>query len=361
MRLIHLAGYYGPYRGSFVPMLEAVAATAAARGWECELVFPEEIRERIWVAALAEKTTVRFLPATKRALGALLAERRAPTILHTHFTVFDVPAVLAARRRCDVTVFWHLHSRAVSGAAVVLRNMLKYAVLGRGVARILCVGEGILDSARRRGAPRARLLLLPNAIDTGRFSPPTPEERRAARAALDLPADAAVLLHFGWDWETKGGDLFLALVDRLERPRIALTVGAGDEARTAARRLGIEHLVRVTPPTQRVEDLYAAADVLVASSGAEGMPYSVVEAVSSGVAVVATDIPGHRGLGPGVRLADGEDALAAALEAVLARNAEEAAAEAAASRRFAVDHLDLAVWVRGLFALYDELVPAART
>jgi glycosyltransferase involved in cell wall biosynthesis len=357
MRLIHLAGYYGPYRGSFVPMLEAVAATAAARGWECELVFPEEIRERAWVPELAEQATVRFLPATRRALEALLEERPAPTILHTHFTAFDVPAVLAARRRPEVTVFWHLHSRAVSGAAVVLRNMLKYAVLGRGTARILCVGDGILESARRRGAPRAKLALLRNAIDTGRFAPPTAEQRLAARAALELPADAAVLLHFGWDWKTKGGDLFLALIARLERPSVALTVGAGDEARTAARRLGVEHLVRIAPPAERVEELYAAADVLVASSRAEGMPYSVAEAVSSGLAVVATDIPGHRGLGPGVRVAAEEDALAAALDAVLSREAADVAAEATASRLFAVDHLDLAVWVQRLFALYD----AART
>jgi glycosyltransferase involved in cell wall biosynthesis len=358
MRLIHLAGYYGPYRGSFVPMLEAVAAEAAARGWESELVFPEAIRDRAWVPELSEKATVRFMPATKKAVAGLLAESAEPTMLHTHFTAFDVPAVRAAGR--DARVFWHLHSRAESGIPVVLRNRVKYAMVGRRVERILCVGEGILASARRRGAPASKLLLLPNAIDAGRFAAAPLEERRAARAALALPADVPVLLHFGWDWVTKGGDLFLALAARLDRPLVALTVGAGDQATARVQLLGLEDVVRVLPPAERVEELYAAADVFVASSPAEGMPYSVAEAVSTGLAVVATDIPGHRGGGPGVWLGATEDELARELEEVLARDEAQVAADAAAARTFAVEHLDLAVWVRRLFELYDEPLSPAR-
>jgi glycosyltransferase involved in cell wall biosynthesis len=352
VRLLHLAGYYGPYRGSFVPMLEAVAASAAALGWECELVFPEDVRGRAWVPELASKATVRFLAPRRRPLAELLAEHDGPAILHTHFTAFDVPAVLAAGSR---PVFWHLHSRPVDRPAVVARNVVKYAAFGRRVERIICVGAGILDAARRRGAPRSKLVLLPNAIDTHRFAPPAEEERRAAREALGLPADAAVLLHFGWDWETKGGDLFLAAAARLNRPRIALTIGAGDEARAGADRLGIEDVVRVGPPSDRVEQVYAAADVLVASSRAEGMPYAVAEAVSTGLPVVATDIPGHQGFGPGVRLATGEEGIAAAIEAALDRGASESEA----SRRFAVENLDLAVWVKRVFALYDEALGPA--
>jgi hypothetical protein len=35
VRLIHLAGYGGPYPGSFIPMLRAVIGAAARRDWEC--------------------------------------------------------------------------------------------------------------------------------------------------------------------------------------------------------------------------------------------------------------------------------------------------------------------------------------
>jgi glycosyltransferase involved in cell wall biosynthesis len=166
-----------------------------------------------------------------------------------------------------------------------------------------------------------------------------------------------VLLHFGWDWRTKGGDLFLTAVEQLlaggSDNLVALTVGSGDEARTLASRLGITAAVRVEPPTDRVGDLYAAADVLVASSRAEGMPYAVAEAVSSGLAVVATDIPGHSSLAaaPSVRIAPAEPgALAAAVLDALDRDAREAQA----GRRWAVENLDLGTWAEKLFRLYDQ-------
>jgi glycosyltransferase involved in cell wall biosynthesis len=359
MRLVHLADYGGPYAGSFVPMLAAVARTAVERGWECELVFSEEARGRAWLPELdGTGAAVRFLPP-RRGVAGLVAERPGPAVLHSHFTRFDVAAALARARRRDLHVLWHVHTRTRDAPAVVARNVVKFALLGRLVDRILCVGQGVADSVRRRGGPAGKVLLFPNAIDTARFAPRGAAARLGARAALGLPRDARVLLHFGWDWRTKGGDLFLGAVERLvldgAAPLVALTVGSGAEAHALAERLGIAGVVRVERPTDRVGDLYAAADVLVASSRAEGMPYSVAEAVASGLAVVATDIPGHAALAaaPSVRLAPpAPDALAAAVRAALARDA----AEADAGRRWAVANLDLGGWAGRLFRLYDEVL-----
>jgi glycosyltransferase involved in cell wall biosynthesis len=357
MRLVHLADYGGPYAGSFVPMLLAVARTARTRGWECELVFSQQARGRHWLSELdSAGAVVRFLPP-RRGVAALLAERPGPTILHTHFTRFDVVAALARLQRQEARVFWHFHTRMRDAPAVVARNVVKFVLLGPLVERILCVGEGIAASARRRGAPPEKVLRFPNAIDTGRFAPRGNACRQEARAALGLSPDARVLLHFGWDWHTKGGDLFLNAVERLltggSDNLLALTVGSGDEARSLASRLGIADFVRVEPPAERVGDLYAAADILVASSRAEGMPYAVAEAVSSGLPVVATDIPGHSSLAaaPSVRIAAAEpDALAEAVLDALNRDV----GEAQAGRRWAVENLDLGTWAERLFRLYDQ-------
>ena len=302
MRVVHLAAYGGPYPGSFVPMLRAVNDAALARGWSFEAVFTDMAAERPWYAELkADGISVRVAPdGSRRELGAwlaeLIAERDAPTVLHTHFTRFDLPAVAAARGDAETMVVWHLHTRLESGLGTRARNVLKFSLAGRRVAAILCVSEELRDAVARRLAPARRLVVFPNAIDLTRFSPASSQERRDARNALGVPAERPLLVHFGWHWETKGGDLFLESVAALGREGVdvtAMCVGGGDPARATSARLGIEDRVLVVPARDDVQTLYAAAEVFVSSSRAEGMSFAVLEALATGTPVVASAIPSH--------------------------------------------------------------------
>ena len=49
-----------------------------------------------------------------------------------------------------------------------------------------------------------------------------------------------------------------------------------------------------------VTDLFGAADVFLAVSAREGMPYSVLESICCGTPVVASDLPGHAAVGNAV-------------------------------------------------------------
>jgi glycosyltransferase involved in cell wall biosynthesis len=236
--------------------------------------------------------------------------------------------------------------------------------MSRGVSQILCVAPDLARDVRRRLAPPGRVAFLPNAIDTDRFAPPDAGARQRARDALQLSAEAPVLAHFGWDWHRKGGDLYLRAVERLvaagRRLVVALAIGGGEPAAELARELGLDGTVRVLGSVARVQDVYAAADVFVSPSRAEGMPYSVAEALASGTAVVASDIPGQRFICEGIRgcgltaLDDAE--LADAIGAVLARDPETAAAEAAEARAWVVANMDLRGWADNLLERYDALL-----
>ncbi|MGA9874550.1 MAG: glycosyltransferase family 4 protein [Solirubrobacteraceae bacterium] len=284
-------------------MLRAVEDAVRQRGWSFEAVFMEFAAERPWYAELeADGMTVRIAPAAgRRALTSwvddLLGERNEPTLLHTHFTAFDIPAVMAARRHDRVAVIWHLHSRLQSNPSAVLRNTLKLALAGRRTDAILCVSEDTRMVARRRLGPDSRLVTFPNAIDLERFRPAaTAEERERSRAQLGVPAGIPLLVHFGWDWERKGGDLFLSTVKELshsEPAAIGVSVGGGDRARARSARLGLGDQVLVLEPTDDVRGLYSAADVFVSPSKAEGMPYAVLEALCTGTPAVVSDIPSH--------------------------------------------------------------------
>ena len=370
MRIITLADYGGPYAGSFIPMLRAARRAAEARGWQIESHFGSVAAGRAWLAELRAEgheagatEPTRALRARASFVRSRLAAASGPTILHTHFSGWDLPALLAATGQPDVHVVWHLHSPFSAAPRQQVTNRLRFALAGRRVARILCAGPEIYADARARLAPGDRLVLLPNGIDTQRFSPPTAQERAGARAALGHHGDEPLLVHFGWDWPRKGGDLLLAAVSELcgrgHRLR-AVTVGAPAQARAAIDAAGLSPAVTVAEPSDDVRSLYAAADAFIAASTAEGLPYSVLEALSMQTPVIASDIPSHRSIAAvagALRLAAREpgpfaDAIAASLTAGdgdRRRLAEERPAFVAA--------YDLAAWSERLM---DQYAAAAR-
>lgn len=367
MRIIQLADYGGTYAGSFIPMLRALTRVARARGFDVETIFTPVGRGREWVSELqAEEIPVRFSPTTGRRelrswLESVVAEEKRPTVLHTHFTAFDVPAAQVAATAPETAAFWHVHSRARPELSVRARNVAKHLLFGRDVSGILCVAPDIATAMRRRFAPRRRVTFLPNAIDVERFPPVNPARRTAARKELRLPSDRRVLLHFGWDWQRKGGDLLLRAMSALvlsDPALIVASVGAGAEAQDLAARLGLERHFRALEPTDRVQALYAAADVFVSSSRAEGMPFSVAEALICGVPVVASDIPGHAQIGTGLdacrltRLEPG--ALATGITEILSRSSADAHEQACLARAQIRATMDLRPWAERVLRIYEQ-------
>ena len=369
VRIVQLAEFAAPYAGSFVPMVGAVADAVRARGWEFELMVPEAARERDWFAELpALGIEAGLVPRVSRRRIATWLRGRLdpgqPTVLHTHFAGYDAAAAAAALGRPRWAVVWHVHNRLRPELAVRARNTLSYGGLGRRVSRLLCVAPDTVDDARARLAPRGRAVFFPNAVDTERLAPPDAEQRARVRAELGLPDGAAVLLHFGWDWKVKGGPLFVEIVRELrERGRdvVGLTVGAGAEARGAVAAAGLGAALRAVEPHPDVRRWHAAADVVVSSSGAEGMPFALIEALSAGLPAVASHVTaGQVAIGTDIaayRLVDLDPrAFAIAVEQLLDRPPEQARADAAAARAVMRERFDLRPWAQRVLGVYDEVL-----
>jgi glycosyltransferase involved in cell wall biosynthesis len=365
--LHHLADYAGPYPGSFVPMLAATAGEASRRGYRNTIWLSAVARDRAWLTELEGLAEIRWLDAdrgsiggirpTLAALGPALADGREPAVLHTHFTAFDIPAALMRLRRRRLAVFWHEHSRVRDTRAARARNAARYLLLGRLVNGILCVSPEIREALRERHAPAARLIDFPNAIDIGRFPLVTDQRRRAARQELGLADDERVVLHFGWDWHRKGGDLMVAAAGTFaadERVRWLTVLGAG----APPPELAGSPAVRGLPPSDDVSRLYAAADVFLSCSRAEGMPYAMLEALASGLPVVGTDLPGQTplltGL-PGAEVVAVEPAaIAAGVRRLLAFGPDERERHAHQARERVAASYSLDAWSRNLVDLYGR-------
>lgn len=373
LRVVHLAAYGGPYPGSFIPMIEAARTATEARGWSFEAVFSDGVQRRPWHTELLGKgvrTHVAPRLDLRQRTGwvrGLLARRPAPTILHTHFSAWDLPAAFAAADRRDAGVVWHLHTRLQDEPVARLRNLVRFGGVGRLVDRMLCVGPEVRDKAIARLAPPARTQLFPNGIDVDRFRPLAAGERDAIRARLGVNAGAEVVMLFGWDWETKGGPLLLAALSELRarrRPIHALIVGGEQRAGAEALLAGLTDAVRPLAPVDDPRELYGAVDVFIAASVAEGFSFALLEALACGTPVVASDIPGHRYSGgslPGCRFAPRRaSAFADAIEAELASDPANRAARLAVSREQIERDLSLTHWSQRLADLYAKIATSRR-
>lgn len=368
VRVVHLAAYGGPYAGSFIPMVLAARAAAAMAGASFEAVFSQGSGTRPWFSGLRERgvEVQEALPMELRARTGWLTQfvraRDERILLHTHFSEWDLPAALVSMRDPSAQAIWHLHSTLVESFRARARNAIRFGLFGHLASRILCVSPGIREQALARLAPRRRTQLFMNGIDTDNFRPREPAERTAARVRLGLPVDRQGVLLFGWDWELKGGPLLLDVLQSLRSNGteiFAAIVGPSALVRPQAAARGVEDLVYVLEPAQDTRELYAAVDVFVAASAAEGMPFALIEAIACSTPVVASDIASHRFMAtemPACRLAPREPHLFGdAIVAELAALEHDRAARLAASRTHVERDLSLTRWSERLSELYREL------
>lgn len=133
-----------------------------------------------------------------------------------------------------------------------------------------------------------------NGIDIEEFRTQVAESNRTA------DGDGPVFLNVGRYVPAKAQrDLIAAMPAVLEElPGAQLyIVGSGEleaDLRDAVTANGLEGTVHVTGAVPEIHEYYSMADVFVSSSGWEGLPLVLVEAMAASLPVVATDIPGVR-------------------------------------------------------------------
>lgn len=251
-----------------------------------------------------------------RLRSIIAAVRREPTdvVQSTHFYTNHYASVAAS-------LVGAKSIGAVRGNLLeAMRGSRPFGVAGLFMPDYLVVNSRpALEDALGRGRSAERIFLLENVIDTGRF-------RRTDRESTVRDADGIRLLFVGRLTHEKRADRFLRLVHgvRLSLPdrRVQACI-AGDgpdraDLEVLGSSLGLHpedlHFAGEVEDTQ---PLYDWADILVLTSDHEGTPNVILEAMATGVPVVATAVGGvpdllRHGGGLAIRRED-EDALIAAV------------------------------------------------
>lgn len=241
-----------------------------------------------------------------RAVSALFA-RENFDLVHVHTPIASLIARLAAfRRRVPKLVYtahgFYFHDR-MSSAAWACFAALEW--LGGRVTDVLFTQtEEDAAIARRLHLCRGGVIeAIGNGSDPARFHPPSDDAARAAlRRELGLASARVAIICVGRLVAEKGyPELFAAMRDldadlwvvgeRLESDHAGSIRAALD---AVERDPGLAARVRLLGYRQDVPALLRAADIFVLPSHREGMPRSIIEAMLSGLPVVATDIRGAR-------------------------------------------------------------------
>jgi glycosyltransferase involved in cell wall biosynthesis len=238
-----------------------------------------------------------------------------------------------------------------------------------------CIARQFMEEARAMGIPAERLYYVPHAVDEARFFPPaSPEEVRAARARLGMPVDRPLVMYVGRLGVEKGILDLLEAWRQLAHPTAMLAVvgpdmtghrlDAGPQARAFVREHGLEGSVRFLGPTTDPAPLLRAADIFVQPSHYEAFGISLIEAMATGLAIVASGVGGmadylvheENALVTGARA---PERVAAALARLLASEQERrrfgVAARRTVEERFTEESLG-----RAYVALIRRLVQADR-
>ncbi len=286
-----------------------------------------------------------------RALRAMIKLLRAerPDMVHAHMPISGFIARLAARLVGVRHVAYTCHGFLFNQPGPLPRRALGFVmewIGGRLTGTYLTVSaEEAADVRRLRIAPGA--IAVGNGRDPAKFHP-NPATRQRIRAELGCAPQTPVIIIVSRLVRHKGYPELLEAMREIPGAELwvvgeRLASDHGDDMDAVLDGAGLGPRLRRLGYRADVADVLAAADIFTLPSYFEGLPMSVIEAMLTGLPVVATDIRGPR-----EQVVDGETgilvppgsvpSLAAALQRLVAeplvRGRMGAAGRARALERF---------------------------
>ncbi len=396
MRVLHVLDHSLPYFSGYSFRSEAILRMQRRLGLQPEVVTSPkhenfialcETREGIrhyrlrWPPGLGRVPLINQAACVAALTRGILAIGRAvrPDVIHAHSPSLNAIAAGAAARRLGLP--WVYEIRYFEEDAAVERGKLaagalRYRLLreletaaARRAGRVVVIGRALREDLCARGIEAARIVEIPNGVDTDFFSPRPPEQALRAQLGLDRQA---VIGFIGSFYHYEGLATLVAaarLLLEARRDFRLLLVGEGEAMASLRAQLPATLrpfvLFAGQAPHEETPRYYSLMDVVVYPRIRSRLtdlttPLKPLEAMAMGRAVVGSDLGGLRELFDGGRAGllvppDDPRELAAALDRLL-DSPEERLALGARARSFVERERRWETIVAGYEGIYRELI-----
>lgn len=304
LRVAMIIQRYHPHVGgaerqiaALAPHLQAhgIALTVLTRRYDRQLL-PFEIVKGVPVYRLPTPGPKALAALSFTALAQWMVVRQRPHLVHAHELLSPATVALTAKRLFGVPIVAKVLNGGAFGDVAKLQQRAtgkrRLRLLRQEVDAFIAISSEIDNELATVGVDAAKRHPIPNGVDIDQFHPVTEKERAQIRHRLDLP-EGLLVLFVGRLTAQKRLDLLLDCWPPLQHkyPNANLVLlGTGDqEAILKARKVPGVHFL---PPVDDVAPYLQAADLFVLPSAAEGLSNALLEAMATGLPVLATEVGG---------------------------------------------------------------------
>jgi glycosyltransferase involved in cell wall biosynthesis len=314
LRIAHLTATFPPYPGGAGNTAHRFAVEQAARGHEVEVfTAPAAGAEPPSPGVAVHRIDPVFaignaplIPALARIGGFDVVHIHYPFIFGSELTLLG--RLKRGRRRQALLVHYknRLVGKGPRGALFEVYERTVAPALIRAADRVCVLSPDHADSVpylrRTAGREPGKLVEMPNGVDAELFRPG--EDSSGLRDRLEIPAEAVVVAfvatldaahHF------KRVDVAIDALAELGDEAVHMVVAGGgellDDFRARAGRRGLADRVHFlgAVPHPELPDVLRASDLfLLTTEPPESFGIVLIEAMASGLPVVATEYPGVR-------------------------------------------------------------------
>lgn len=359
MNVLQICAYAAPYGGNFLKSLLEIDKIVLQNNGNVVYAFPETARGLDWIQKLQETKKVYFLslakarikPGTYKAIHKIVVKEKID-IIHSHFELYDIPAVVSAPK--NVKVFWHLHDAIENGYRIAsfsrkLLYKIHYGVLSDN-AYLISVSDKHREFAVKLGMNKSNTITVLNGIDTDRIKPYNNPE-------LEKEYD---FLIFGWEFKRKAVDLALKCAEQLEKMKYKFSLAVVGTENTwkvpSMSKYTNKSWLRKQGFVSDVNELYQKSKCFLHISRAEGCSYALEEAIYSGIPVICSDISENM-IANGIETVDivecnNEQALLEAMKKRLDNKYSEDETTIGKIRKLIEEKFSVGAWAKHIYSIY---------